>query len=304
MPPANNLSFCAIVKNEERVLPRCLESVRGLAGEIIIVDTGSTDATRRIAADFGAQVMNFDFTVPDFAAARNHGLAQASGDWVVVLDADETLEPGSALLIRELIARRENAGYYFQRLNQQPGSTSATPDYAVRLFPNRPDYRYRGRVHETVDAAILAGGGRLVRSGVRIHHDFAPSAEGRRRRSLWYIGILNEEIANSAGDDSRLDFLAAEYHQMGLFEEAAGVAERIVAARPLDPQAHLHAGVYHLFYKVDRQRARADFMAALALRPVYPEARAFLDLMEEQDRQVVSPPPPSAGQYINWGEGR
>src|SRR5690348_4619940 len=124
MRPADNLSFCAIVKNEERALPRCLESVRGLAGELIIVDTGSTDATRRTAADFGAQVMNYDFAVPDFAAARNHGLDQASGDWIVVLDADETLEPGSAQLIQELIARHENAGYYLQRLNQQDRKAS------------------------------------------------------------------------------------------------------------------------------------------------------------------------------------
>jgi hypothetical protein len=120
-----------------------------------------------------------------------------------------------------------------------------------------------------------------------------------------HIGILKEEIAAGRGDDSRLDFLLTEYHQLGLFDQAAEVAERIVAARPLDPQAHLHAGVYHLVYKVDRHRARADFMAALRLRPGYSEAQAFFHLMEEQDREAANQMPlpvPVRKLYINCGE--
>jgi cytochrome c-type biogenesis protein CcmH/NrfG len=96
------------------------------------------------------------------------------------------------------------------------------------------------------------------------------------------MGILNEEIAADPGDHSRLVFLAAEYHQLGMFDLAAQTAERIVRLRPLDPQAHLHAGVYHLLYTRDRHRARSDFHEALRLRPDYPEARSFLKLIEEQ----------------------
>ena len=282
--PPGTISLCAIVKNEEPVLSQCLDSVRGLATEIIIVDTGSTDGTPRIAAAYGAAVMAFDFTVPDFSAARNLALSVASCSWILVLDADEALDPQCVPAIQDLVARNEEAGYYFERFNLQPDGAPATSDYVVRLFPNRPEYRYRGRVHETVDASILRGGGRLLRTGMRILHDFAADPEGRRRRNLWYIGILNEEIAANPADDSRLDFLAAEYHQLGLFEKAAEVAERIACARPLDPQAHVHAGVYHLLYKVDRPRARTDFMAALGIHPGHPEACSFLKLMDQQDR--------------------
>jgi len=272
-----------IVKNEERALSRCLDSVASLAAEVIIVDTGSTDATPAIAAGYGAKVTAFDFSVVDFAAARNHALARASGRWILVLDADEILDPGSAPLIRDLVARNENAGYYFERLNRQLNSDRLTTDYVVRLFPNRPGHRYRGRVHETIDASIRAGGGQLLRSAIRIHHDFASDPETRRRRNLWYIGILNEEIAADPGDSSRLVFLAAEYHQLGMFDKAAEIAERIAGMRPLDPEAHLHAGVYHLLYKVDRERARSDLMEALRLRPGYAEAQSFLELLEEQE---------------------
>jgi len=277
-------SLCMVVRNEAARLARCLDSVQGLAGEMIVVDTGSTDATARIAAGYGARVLDFDFSVVDFAAARNYGLAHASARWILVLDADEVLHSASAPLIEQLVARDENAGYYLRRFNHQAGSEKPTDDYVVRLFPNHPAFRYRGRVHETVDASILAGGGRLVRTPIRIDHDFAPDRDARRRRNLRYLAILRDEITADPGDDSRLDFLAAEYHQLGMFDQATETAERIVRARPHDPRAHLNAGVYHLIYKPDRRRARGDFEQALRLRPGYAEARAFLDLMDQQER--------------------
>jgi len=277
------LSLCMIVKNEERNLARCLDSVRGLLDEFVIVDTGSTDATPRIAAEYGARVIPFDFSRVDFAAARNHAIAHASGRWILFLDADETLDPGSKPSVENLVAHDENAGYYLERHNRACGSDKPTTDYVVRLFPNRPDYRYRGRVHETIDASILAAGGRLVKTAIRIDHEFSSDPKSRRRRNLWYIEILKEEIAADPGDDSRLDFLAAEYHQLGMFDEATEVAERIVQARPTDPRAHLFVGVYHLLYRPDLARARDDFNEALRLRPGYAEAESFLQLLNERE---------------------
>src|SRR5580704_9467536 len=260
MPGA--LSLCMIVKNEERNLARCLDSVRGLAGELIVVDTGSTDATPRIAAGFGAQVIPFDFTRVDFAAARNQAIARATGRWILMLDADETLDPASAPLIEKLIAQNENAGYFVERHN----------------------HRYRGRVHETIDPSVLAGGGRLDKTGIRIEHNFASDPEARRRRNHWYIQILKEEIAADPTDDTRLDFLAAEYHQLEMYDEASEVAERIVRMRPLDARAHLFAGTYHLLYQHDLVRAREDFKQALKLRPGYAEAESFLRTIDERER--------------------
>ncbi len=278
------LSFCMIVKNEERSLAKTLDSVRGLAGEIVIVDTGSTDATPRIAAQYGAKAISFDFAVVDFAAARNRALASATGRWILMLDADETLDAASAPEIERLIALNENAGYFLERHNRSSDSETSTKDYVVRLFPNRPDYRYRGRVHETIDASILAGGGRLHKTGIRIEHNFSSDREARRRKNHWYIEILKEEIATDPSDDTRLDFLAAEYHQLEMFDEATEIAERIVRARPLDARAHLFLGIYHLMYKADPARARADFSQALKLRPGYAEAESFLQLVDERER--------------------
>jgi glycosyltransferase involved in cell wall biosynthesis len=276
------LSLCLIVKNEERNLPGCLDSVRDLAGECIVVDTGSTDATPQIAARYEAEVIPFDFTTVDFAAARNHALSHARFPWILMLDADETLDRASAPMLEKLVALDENAGYFLERHNRGSASEHPKTDHVVRLFPNRPHYRYRGRVHETIDASILAGGGRLNKTPIRIDHNFSSDPEARRRKNHWYIEILQEEIAADGRDDTRLDFLAAEYHQLGMFDEATRIAERIASVRPLDPRAHLFAGLYHLLYQPDAEKARADFNQALLLRPDYPEAISFLRLLDER----------------------
>jgi glycosyltransferase involved in cell wall biosynthesis len=285
----NTLSLCMIVKNEQTNLPRCLDSVRGLAGEIIVVDTGSTDQTPSIAAHYGARVLPFDFGMVDFAGVRNHAMAKANGRWILMLDADEILDPTSGTTIENLVAADKNAGYFVERRNHSLDSGRLFTDYVVRLFPNRPNYRYRGRVHETIDAAILAGGGQLIKTDIRIDHKFSLDRQERRRKNLWYIEILKEEIAADPGDYSRLDFLAAEYHQLEMFEEATAVAERIVQVRPLDPRAHLFLGIYHLLHKADPARARADFQQSLKLRPGYAEAESFLQLTAEQPRRLTSP---------------
>ena len=277
------LSFCVIAKNEERNLARCLDSVKDLAGEIILVDTGSTDDTPGIAAKYGAKVIRFDFTVVDFAAARNHAISHARGPWILMLDADEALAAGSASKIETLIQGAENAGYFLERHNHSSDSETPLTDYVVRLFPNHPEYRYRGRVHEVIDSSILSAGGRLHKTDVRIDHNFSIDRETRRRKNHWYIEILKEELAADPSDDSRLDFLAAEYHQLGMFDEAIEIAQRIVQARPQDPRAHYFLGVYHLVYKSDLVSARANFNQALKLRPDYPEAAAFLQKIDERE---------------------
>ena len=278
------LSLCMIVKNEESNIGRCLESVGELAGELIVVDTGSTDATPNIAASHGAQVIFFDFSFVDFAAARNRAISAATRRWILMLDADETLDRASLPEIERLVDLNENAGYFFERHNHSSDSSVPLRDYAVRLFPNRPDYRYHGRVHETIDASILAGGGRLRKTTIHIHHKFSSDRESRRRRNLWYLDVLKEEISADPNDTSRLDFLAAEYHQLEMFDQAAEVAERIALLRPMDSRAHLFVGAYHFLYQHDLVRARADFAQALKLRPDYPEASRFLQQIDELER--------------------
>lgn len=100
---AERISLCMIVKDEEELLPHCLASVQGAVDEMIVVDTGSSDRSPEIARQHGAVVVPFEWC-DDFAAARNAGLEQASGDWILFLDADEVLDRAAREQIRSWTA--------------------------------------------------------------------------------------------------------------------------------------------------------------------------------------------------------
>lgn len=148
------LSACLIVKNEERNLPGCLSSIRPYVDEIVLVDTGSTDRTLEIAAQFGARIFHFEWN-DDFSAARNVSLSHASGDWILIIDADERLLP----LDRQQLARRLRSReaqcleIRCHNVNEQGERLDAFP--ASRLFLRHPDARYTGRVHNTLGPAFL-----------------------------------------------------------------------------------------------------------------------------------------------------
>jgi glycosyltransferase involved in cell wall biosynthesis len=282
------LSLCMIVKNEAANLARCLESVRALDPEIVIVDTGSTDETLEIAAFHDARCTSFDFGTPDFAAARNRSLELATGAFILVLDADETLADDASAKIRALASAGNDVGYVVERRNRR-GHALAFVDYAVRLFPNRAHYRYRGRVHETIDASILDRGGRIKKSAIAIDHHL-PSDEAQRQKSLRYVALLEADLSIFPEDPERLTFLAAEYHKLGRLDLATKIAETIATLRPDDADAHVNVGLYHLLHQHDRARARRDFERALVLRPDSREAREGLIAVNE--------PPKSRGETI------
>src|SRR5262245_373880 len=106
------IGLCVIVKNEEANLPACLASSAGLFAEVIVVDTGSTDRPRELAAQAGASVHDFPWC-DDFAAARNESLRHATAPWIFWLDADERLDDDNRARLRDLFARLPQADAAF-----------------------------------------------------------------------------------------------------------------------------------------------------------------------------------------------
>ena len=242
--------------------------------------------TRRPPWPRRTAVLHHDFDPVDFAAARNAGLARATGTHVLVLDADETVEEASRPVLQALIAADEAAGYVLTRCNL-PAEAAAKSwlDHAVRLFRNDPRFRYAGAVHETVDASILAAGGRLQRTGAVLEHHL-PAADRVRQKGLRYLDLLEAEATD---DPDRLTFLAAELHRLERYAEATRVAERIAELAPDDFTAQFHAGLYHHFYAGDPQRAAHDVAAALRLRPSDPEALALRDEITAAAERLQTP---------------
>ncbi len=150
-PASPRLSVCLIAKNEERFLDQCLKSVKDIAWEIIVVDTGSADRTIEIAKGHGAKVGRFTWC-DDFAAARNAALDLARGDWVLVLDADEVLREGSVENLKREMADAAALAWRIPLFNI--GKEDHGSCMVPRLFRNAPALFYVGRVHEQVFLSV------------------------------------------------------------------------------------------------------------------------------------------------------
>ena len=143
------ISACYIVRNEEKNLSQSLEAINGQVDEIIVVDTGSTDETISIAKSFGAKVVKIKWQ-DDFAAARNIALAQAAGDWILFLDADEYFSAATAANLRNVVQEQTTANLlmiYMDNIDCRTGE-SLLNFYAPRLYRRLDGLHYVGRIHE------------------------------------------------------------------------------------------------------------------------------------------------------------
>jgi len=189
------LSVAMIVRDEQEVLAESIESVRSIADEIVVLDTGSTDQTLQIAEQLGAVTGRMPWT-EDFSAARNRCLELVSGDWVLWLDAGERLVAETAADLREFVDRQAEESKVYMLLVEVPSadpSGSAEQIAQVRLMPRRPELRFTGRVCESVRSSVEAAGlqvdaseGRIVRH--RRQHDPARRQQ-RAHRNLKLVAL-------------------------------------------------------------------------------------------------------------------
>ncbi|MGQ9778301.1 MAG: glycosyltransferase [Bacillota bacterium] len=224
------LSLCMIVRDEEKTIGACLASVHGLVEEIVVVDTGSTDRTRAVAEKNGARVFSYPWR-GDFAAARNYALAQANGSWILVLDADETLAPVAQEKLAGLLAAPGFEGYYLHIHSFQDDGT-VIRDMAVRLFRNKPGYRFSGPIHEQVAGAIqsLNNGGGLGLADLVIHHwGYLRAAVCAKKKRCRNVAIIRRALRRTPDDPFLRFSLGIEYYQAGKFARGLGELEKALA---------------------------------------------------------------------------
>jgi tetratricopeptide (TPR) repeat protein len=242
-----------IVRNEERFLGDALRSVQGVVDEICIVDTGSTDATVAIAASFGARVTERAWS-DDFSDARNAALAMATRAWILVLDADERLAPRSCNELRALGTQRPDGfgrWIWCRNLHDPVREIAASTNAIVRIFPNDPAIRYRGRLHEFVARAGEPVSLAAERSGIEIlHYGYQPEIIAERNK-----GERNLRLSKAALDadpnDAALVYNYAMSASLAHDRDLARVQlERVVeltagTPRGFRPQAlNVLAGIY------------------------------------------------------------
>lgn len=144
------ISLCMIMKNEEKRLQKCLDSIKEYGFELILVDTGSTDRTVEIAGQYTDQIYHFDW-ISDFSAARNYSLSLASHDWVLVLDCDEyAVSLDTASLENFIQHHPHNIGMLSRRNHYELNDTDSVYTDQVERFFNRNFFHYEGKIHEQV----------------------------------------------------------------------------------------------------------------------------------------------------------
>src|SRR3954452_3510423 len=227
--PAENLklSLCMIVKDEEEMLPRCLAAVRDAVDEIVIVDTGSTDRSVEIAQSFGAKVIHREWT-GDFSEARNASFDAATGDWIVYLDADEVLVEEDAAKLRAVSGRVWRESFFLVETNftGDAGDGTATTHSALRIFRNRPEYRFEGRIHEQIAHKLPAyNAERLEYTNIRIeHYGYLGAVRSSKEKSRRNIELLERQLAEGSGSPAFNAFnLGSEYAAAG---DAGGALAR------------------------------------------------------------------------------
>lgn len=212
------LSACYIVRNEGARLARSLDSLAGAADEVIVVDTGSTDDTVKIAEARGARVVSFPWR-DDFAAARNASLAQATGDWIFVIDADEYFPDGMGARLKEAVARygadAELLLLTRREIDEDTGEV-LLESLVPRLLRRMDGLLYEGAIHEEPRR-----GGRTIERMALVPRDMlllmhtGYSAHLSRAKGERNLALLLKELEGGCPRDSIDMYLAETYDGLG-----------------------------------------------------------------------------------------
>jgi len=226
-----------IARNESSLLPGCLESIREGVDELVLVDTGSTDATVALARAAGAEVLTRAWD-DDFSAPRNLAAAHATGDFILQLDADERLAPGSMAALRALLpGARFDVGlvrcHNADALDAPHAAVvegsrrSGEPALLPRLIRRTPDLRWEGCIHESVLGWAAARGGRIQPVPLDlVHLGYVNQLVKERDKRARNLALLAKRVASRPDDVIAYGYLAQDLLAGGQVGEAAEAAER------------------------------------------------------------------------------
>lgn len=246
------LSLCMIVKNEAENLPRCLKSVKNAVDEMVVLDTGSTDSTIEIARAYGAQVAEFEWR-EDFAEARNEALKHLSGDWVLVLDADETLAASAIPILKQLIERKD--ALVINLVRHEIGATQSPYSLVSRLFRRHPAVQFSRPYHAMVDDSVT----QLLQKEpdwqvincaevAILHYGYEPGTIASRDKLQLAKTTMERAWRTNPEDPYVCSKLGALYVQMDDFTKGIQLLERglrsfSAPSAPVLYELHYHLGI-------------------------------------------------------------
>lgn len=240
MPNYPTISLCMIAKNESALIAQAISSVKPIVSEIILVDTGSTDNTCEIAKSLGAKVLHREWD-DNFSAPRNLGIQNATGDWILVLDADEVIDPSELNKIQELTLQKAKCfkltqRHYSndQRLSDFKPVSGEFPHWEknyggyfesslVRLFPNHEGLVYEGLVHELIEyCADRLKKHEIVSSKILLHHyGHTPEVRAKKNKGSVYTPLGQAKTTDNPADWKAFFELGVEHNNNGRTRDSA-----------------------------------------------------------------------------------
>jgi glycosyltransferase involved in cell wall biosynthesis len=224
-----------IVKNEEKMLRMTLQDLSKSVDEVILVDTGSTDATVPIAKELGIKVRHFKW-IDDFSAARNESLKHATGDWIIWIDADEHIKPDDFIKLKDFLKDASGDAYNLT-INECPiGSFSADSFYfKLKVFRSGKGIHFERPINENLfgkSGRPLGSGSGLIKSIPIYHWGNHKSDDEMRKKNHRNIDIL-KRVAGKRNNDVNCHFLLGNnYKQMEKYENAIAEYKQALALRP------------------------------------------------------------------------
>ncbi|MGV8056603.1 MAG: glycosyltransferase [Smithellaceae bacterium] len=245
----NTVSLCMITKNEQEYLAQCLKSVKNLVQEIIIVDTGSEDNTITIAESFGAKIYHHPWE-NDFSLHRNQSITYATGEWILIMDADEVISTKDHSSILSLLTAENADGFIFTlrnyensldlaNININPNDYAEGKDYPgyiacdlIRLFRKNQQICFSGKVHEAVTESFLKTGKKAVHSGIPLHHYGKVRLDRIKTKQIFYQQLGEKRLEDNFNDPIAFQGLAEQYLDLGKNEEARTLLEKGLSLFP------------------------------------------------------------------------
>jgi len=267
---SHSLSVCVIVRDAEKDLERCLASVREVADELVVVDTGSVDGTVAVAERMGARIGHFAWC-DDFAAARNVSLDMATGDWILWMDADDYLLPEDGDKVARARELNPDQALYFTLVNT--GGVDRTRFRQVKMFPGRPEIRFQRPVHETVVPALHALGIPIRATDAEVMHTGYARPEDTARKQRYYLRLMEAWLAEHPQDYDICFRVGYTLYSDGDGAGARQCFDRILAAgrAAVSPQSiWAQASCFRGRCRLEEgqiEPAIPDFEQALAIRP-------------------------------------
>lgn len=226
------ISACIITKNGGASLIRCIKSIKPFVDEIVVVDTGSEDATKFIATELGAKVIDYPYRSFSYKDAKNFAIDNATGDWILSIDTDEALSWKDGSKLRDLIHKGKSLGYALLVQNYYPnGRWSSFP--ITKFFAHRDTIKYEKDIHETVNYSLHRLGCIPQIVGIYIHHyGYLESKTILKRKARFYYNLLKKQLEKTPEDAASWWYLALSTAVFGRLKEAVEIVQKAIYLEP------------------------------------------------------------------------